>query len=94
VGWYILVCPGHYSGFDRIDLQSGNILFDVQAHEYPDPSMRGSNESTARVDGQVCIPSEPFVFTETQPVNIKITDFGVGSRSPLVRGLIVSKLDR
>jgi serine/threonine protein kinase len=59
-------------------LQSGNILFDVQAEDIVYSQPQGARDSVIPTDGYVSLPSKPLQFSDKQPVKAKITDFGVG----------------
>jgi serine/threonine protein kinase len=50
--------------------------------------------SVATINEPVCIPSEPFTFTEREPINIKITDFGVGLMIILFGLLLANWVDK
>ena len=81
-------CTHWYStfgiGFDGVDLQSGNLLFDVTDREYQVLTRQGTHETPGVVlNEHVSTPSQPINFRQGQAVNIKITDFGVGKISDL-----------
>jgi hypothetical protein len=63
----------------KIDLQSGNILFDLKNTERVNHPQRGAVETQNATDAETgIILSKPFTFTNAQPIRIKISDFGVG----------------
>lgn len=73
--------------FDGLDLRSGNILFDVHGHNshaMVDLQPQTAEGSLTTEDGHVLLPSKPFALTDKLPVQVKITDFGVGVSFPFL----------
>jgi hypothetical protein len=65
-------------------LQSGNLLFGVNDREYKALARQDTHEIPGTAFNEhISTPSQPINFRQGQPVNIQITDFGVGKISDL-----------
>lgn len=95
---FVPPCTHWYSTFgiwfDGVDLQSGNLLFGVNDREYQVLTQHGTHDIPEVVlNEHVSTPSQPINFRQGQPVNIQITDFGVGKISDLFSWMLANWID-